>query len=435
MSIKRFQQFFTETDDSGGGGGTALISAAKAEGEEQVKEEITPEKKAFYDRFSAKRPELHPAGESSEPEAQKKEGEQPAVTPPKKIGGSNVPKILEEKRKAEAEREEFRTRAEKFEKEEKPNLEKKISDLEAQIAEGGHTKSEAKALQDKLDAAEAKLIEREASLVNENKELRSRLSFHDLQADPDFQNKYVSPVKNAYTEALDTFQGDAQKVQLLRKAALANGAALQATTIEERQSQEKERNTILSQIKESMDEFAGGQFTAAMNDYIRATKTHAQALIKHEETRAETIKQREEARARQASDTFSQWTNESKRMAPEFDGDVEITGEILETVKELKLDPLAEVQQSAKVLERVITGRGSMQESISMLHRGRVYPALVAKTKAQEHIIKSLRETITKLKGTKAGGDTKDGRENTSTSKEDINHRFRASRPGIQGRE
>ena len=430
MKIKRFQLFLTEDD---GGGTGAAATATTEEHEEPVVETPTEKSKEFYAKFAHNRKELQPQPLETtiEPVEVKKE-ETPA--PIKKIGGSNVPKILEEKRKAEAEREEFKNRAEKFEKEEKPTLEKKISDLEAQIAEGGHTKAEAKALQDRLDAAESKLVEREASLVNENKDLRSRLCFHDIQGDPDLQRDFVLPVKNAYSEAVDTFQGDQQKIALLRKAALANGAALNATTIEERQAQERERNTILSQIKESMDEFAGGQFSAAINDYIRSTKTHANALMKHEETRSELMKRRDETRAQEVSKTFNQWTNESKRMAPEFDGDIKLEGEVLDTIKELKLDPQEEVQEASKVLEKVITGRASMTESIHLLHRGRVYPALVAKAKAQEHIIKGLRETISKLKGTKPGGDSKDGREHNTPAKEDINHRFRASRPGIGGR-
>ena len=421
--------FFEEHDDNKGG--------AREEKEEKVVVEPTQARIDFNARFAHNREDLLPKPiEKVEGEGEETDNKVVVPTkiePIKKGPGANMPKVLEDKRRAEAEREEYKTKLDKFEKEEKPALETKIADLEKKLNEGGHTAAQEKVLQDKLDAAEKKLTEREESLGNENKQLRSRLSFHDIQEDPDFHEKYVKPITASYTEAIDSFQGDDQKVTLLRQAAMANGAALNSTKPEERQAYEKQRNTILSQIADSMDEFTAGQFKQAMNAYIRSSKEHANALGRHEETASEIKKQRAEAKSRAASETFAKWTDHSKRISSEFDDQAKIEGDLADVVKELKIAPDDELTANAKTVEKIITGRATMEESVAMLHRGRILPAVLAKSKALEHQNAELRATIAKLRGTKPKGDAKDGRE-TAEKTEDINHRFRASRPGAMGR-
>lgn len=417
--------------------------AAGSDGEPPVKTEPTQASKDFHAKFAASRDGVAlpagtpgaepPAKESIEPEAVKPEAE-PVVKPiEKKLPGGNLPKILADKRQAEQEREELRGKLEAFEKTEKPALEKKVSELEAKISEGGHTVEELGVLKDKLDIAEKKLVEREDSLVNENKTLRSQLAFHDIQADPDFRKEFVQPMVNAYSEAVESFQSDEAKVNLLRKALLANSASLSASKPEERMAQEKERNAVLSQLSDSLDEFSRGQFTQAMNAYIRATKAHAKALGEHENTRLEISKKRESEQSRRRTEIFSNWTKHNDTIAPNYDAEIKLEGELAEAVKELKLDPTKDVESAGNLVRKIITGQGSMEDSVEILNRGRIYPALVAKTKAQEHIIKGLRDTIKKLRGTKPGGETKDGREGNvehKETREDFNRRFSAGRPG-----
>lgn len=416
---------------AGGGGG--------GDGEEPVKTEVTQEKIDFNARFAASRPgaalspeEVELAKAGATPPVEKKEGVPPVEAPPaRKFPGSNVPKILEEKRNAEKERDELRAKADKFEKEEKPALETKVKELEDKIAAGGHTPAQLQALEGKLAAAETKLAEREEVLVNENKQLRSRLSFHDIQSDPDFQENYVKPMQDAFAEAMDPIRGDDAKTQLLRKALLANSAALSSAKPEERLQQEKERNAVLSQIADTLDDFSKGQFMAAMNAYIRATKEHSAALGEHEKTREEIVKKRGDAMTRQRTEIFSQWTKHNQSVSPTFDPDTEVDEETGKIIKELKLDPDGEVKEAAATIHNVITGQAGMEESVQMLQRGRVYPALKAKLQAREHQIKQLEATIAKLRGTKPAGDSKTTKSEAGpTSREEFNKRFAASRPG-----
>lgn len=433
------QFFYEEPTEGGGGGGT---------GEEKVVVEPTESREAFNKKYAYNRPDLDlPPGLPGLPAEKKDETEVVAddkktlaaaeEKPLFKKPGSNLEKILEQKRTAEKERDELKGKADKFEKEDKPVLEKKVADLEKLIAEGGHTREEATKLNEKLAAAEAKLAERETSLVNENKELRSRLSFHDVQQDPDFKEQFIRPMTAAYSEAVESFQGDDQKTALLRNALLANGAALNSKTVEERRANEKQRQVILSQISDSLDEFSRGQFQQAMNAYIRATKTHAEALGKHEEVRKQIVQKRDALMAQKRGETFAQWTAQNDVAVKGFEGDEKFEGELADVIKELKLNPSEEVSKEDALVKKIITGQGTIADSVRILQQGRVYPALNAKVKAQDHLIKGLKATIAKLKGTKPGGDPKDGREaaaETKTTKADFNSRFSASRPGLRGR-
>lgn len=409
--------------------GTAVAAEADAKSKEEFAD--------FNKQFSSKRQgvELPHGTPGADPEP-KVEGEPPVVAPPvKKPAGSNVPKIVEDKRKAESERDEYKTRLEKYEKEEKPGLEKKVVDLEAKIAEGGHTLAERKELEYKLEAAESRLIEREKTLVNQNKELVSKLSYYDVQEDPDFKKQYVQPMIDSYGEAVESFQADPDKMQLLRKALIANSAALSSGKPEERLAQEKERNAVLSQLTDSLDEFSRGSFTAAMNAYIRATKQHAVALGKHSETQQTISKQREDNKRTERTKIFDTWTTHQKTVESAYDAEIALDGDVADAIKELKLDPDKDAAEFGKMLNKIITGRASMEESVDLLNRGRVYPRLVAKTKAQEHIISGLRATISKLRGAKPGGGAKDGAEHTEKQGEDkaeFNKRFSATRPGLR---
>lgn len=416
-------------DDAGGGGGVSQ----------------SDESKAFHSKFSANRPGLElPIGTPGAKEVsieekvveEKQEAEEkvieekPPLIQPKKPG-SNVPKIIEEKRKAEQERDELRARAEKFEKEEKPTLEKKIADLEAKMSEGGHSTEEREKLQARLDAAETKLADREKSLVNENDQLRTRLAFHDIQQDPIFKKKYVQPMVDAYGSAAESFQNDEQKLNLFRRGLMANSAALSSNKPEERAAAEKERNQYFSQILDSLSEFERGQFTTGVNEYIRATKHHAKALADHEETRKETMREAETNRIKETGKIFETWTTANSQLAKNFDPDTAIEPELEEAIKELGLDFGNDLKKSSSTVERVITGRAEINESIEMLQRGRVYPAMKAKVAAQAHIIKGLQETIKKMRSSRPSG----GKETVvETEKVDINHKFRASRPGVMGR-
>lgn len=420
----------------GGGGGddnddndsTSTVEASEAKKDFNARFSPNREGVALTDEQVATLKAAKPAEKKDEPKPGENNEQPPSAA---KLPGGNLKSILEAKRKAEAEGAELRTKLDKFEKEEKPALEKKVSDLEAKIAEGGHSPAQLKALEDKLSTAEEKLAERETALVNENRGLRERLNFHDIQSDPDFQTSYVKPMSDSFGEATDPIKGDPAKMQLMRKALIANSAALGAPDAETRLAQEKERNAILSQISDSLDEFSRDQFVAGMNGYIRATKQHAAALVKHEETRQEIIKKRTESQTRQRTDIFSQWTKHNDTVATVFDAEAEIDDETAKIIKDLKLEPEKESKEASLTIKKIITGQAGMVESVEMLQRGRLYPVVKAKLAASEHKVKELEATIAKLRGTKATGDSKVAKSETGgESREDFNSRFRASRPG-----
>lgn len=410
MKILTRNIFFAPDDDAGGGTATAIDTSGATN------------LQTFNEKFSARRPGVKlpadvtlpamiptdaekaadaKAREDARTESQKKieANKQPVKGP-----GANVPKILEDKHAAEKERDELKAKLETFEKTDKVNLETKIADLEKKLAEGGNTKEETVALKKKLEETEGKLAERETTLVNEKERLQKKLSFYDAQEDPDFIAKYVVPVTEAYNDAINTFAGDEQKILQLRRALMANSQSLSSTKPEDRVLAEKERNTILSQIKESMDDFSAGQFITAMNQYIRTTVTHAKALQNHEQTTTELKKKRDEMAMTERTRIFDTWNKQFDYTSPTFDEQAKVDDDLKDTLKELKLDPDSEVQELTKVAKRVMIGKATPEESIDLIHKGRIQPALTAKIKALEKVNADLRSTVEKLKGAGTGG-------------------------------
>jgi hypothetical protein len=395
--------------------------------------------KDFLKQFSSSRSEVPdsqrtdeppPAAEDAKPPEGEAEEKKPLIQPKKP--GSNVPRLVEEKRAAEKERDELRARTEKFEKEEKPVLEKKVADLEAQIAGGGHTKAERQALQDKLDTAEKRLADREKALVNENDTLRAELIRHDIRYDPKFKEDYEAPMENKLRQSFDLLQGDEQKKALLNKAFIANNAALLAMRPEDRLAHEKERSAILSQVYESLDEFQRDDFRSTVNEYIALTKKFSHAVGNAPETMKQIEKERGEQSTRAKIQIFKQWTDYNATVATEFDKEAEMDKELAEVVKELKLTPEDEIKEATARVDKIINGRATMEESVEMLQKGRLYPALKAKAAAQDHLIKGLRATIQKLRGAKPSGGDQQQRQDAGgkKTKEDFYGKFKAGRRG-----
>lgn len=424
---KPYHQVFLAPEGDGAGGGDA---------EQPVKVEHTEAAKNFYKGFASSRPDVPDGTRTEAPaesdaaaevkEGEQAEGEKKPLIQPKKPG-SNVPRLVEEKRAAERERDDLRARTEKFEKEEKPALEKKITDLENQIKEGGHTRAEREALQSKLDAAEKKLADREQSLVTENEQLRQELVRHDIRYDPTFKERYEKPMEEKLKQSFDLLQQDQQKAALLNKAFIANNAALLAMRPEDRLAHEKERSAILSQIYESLDEFQREDFRSTVNEYISLTKKFSQAVGNASETMKQIEKERGEEASRQRVKIFKEWTDHNSTVAPTFDKDAELSKELEDTMKELKLTPQEELKQAAEQVDKIINGRASKEESIEMLQRGRVYPVLKAKLQAQDHLIAGLRATIQKLRGAKPTGNEGDAGARTAekTTKSDFYAKFK----------
>jgi hypothetical protein len=457
-------KFYFAPDGEGGGGegegdaaAAAAAEAAKGgEGEGSGEGEAKPTNLAEFNlKFSAKNASPHLAGgapsqadidlvkknsesrhivDDSPPEGETPE--QKAIRERQRRPGSNVPKIVEDKRKAEQERDAAKADYEKY----KTETETRITELQAKIDSGKLSEEREKQYSDRIIDLEASIQTEREELTKKNKDLQSRLSLYDIQQDPQFEKDYIDPVRNSFNDVADTLGADNDKQELLNRALMANAASLRAKTPESKRVAERERDTILSQIEEDLPGFTGKRFAAAMGDYILATKRHAQALENHEVT-AQEIRERVKAQRNESfSKTIETWGRAFDNTGKAYDEELSLTKEEKDAAKELGINLDEELKKTAVKAKKAVSGQAAMEESIELLHEGRLAPAYKARIKVQASKIAALESLVAKLRKGGTGGGTGgagggagagegDGK---PTREEWQRQKFGANRPGLQ---
>lgn len=317
----------------------------------------------------------------------------------KKKPGSNIPDLIEKKRLAEARVAELEPKIAGFEA--------TITDLQKKIHSGEFSPKKEQEWQAKIEALETQVAKDKESLVNENKKLLSRLTYHDLQEDPEFQKQFIQPVVSAYQEAVEIVSGDEKQMQLINRAMMANSSALRATTKEEKMAAEKERDTILSGIVDDLGNFSGNRFAKAMTEYISNTQKHARALQEHEKTNQELKQQFQERQEQEYANRISAWDKTYQTTEHAYADDETLSPDELKIAKEIGIDPDEDLKEAKSIAKGTLNGKANMVAAVDLLHRGRVYPALKARIAVKNQIIKEKDELIAKLRGSGTdGGET-----------------------------
>ncbi len=343
----------------------------------------------------------------------------------KKKPGSNVPDLLEKKRQAEARVAELEPKIAGFET--------TIKELQAKIDSGDFSDKKEKEWQAKIEALETQVTKDKETLVNENKKLLSRLTYHDLQEDPEFQNRYIAPVVSAYNEAVDIVSSDEKTMQLINRAIMANSSALRANTKEERNAAEKERDDILSGIVDDLGNFKGQRFGKAMTDYISNTQKHARALIEHEKTNQELKQQYKERQDQEYASRMETWEKTYAVTEQNYVADETLSADELKIAKELGLEPDGELNEAKRIAKGTLTGKVKVVEAIDIIHRGKVYSVMQARIAIRDHQLKEKDELIAKLRGSGTSGGDANGngheqRKEEPKKTEDMLYKYRASR-------
>lgn len=358
--------------------------------------------------------------------------------------GSNIHKILEDKRKAESERDELKKKVTEFEETKKTN-DAKIVELQGKIESGEFSSKKEAEFKGKIEKLEADTAAEREGLVKENERLRTRVSYYDLSEDKTFNDKYVQPVVEAYTAAASAIGNDEKLMELLDRAVSANAHALGAQKKEARLAAERDRDALLTQIEEALPGFTGKRFSAAVGAYIDKTQTHAEALSKHEET-AKTM--REQARTENTTryaKTLETWNNLYTASDTKFLEDAALSKEDAERAKEMGLKWEDELKESSTLGKKVVNGQATPSESIEMVHRGRVYPVLKAQIAVLQARLTAAEKVIDKQRkgGTGGGSDTRDkvkdepkngviGADGKKMTRSEWHKKFGASRPGLR---
>lgn len=438
---------FTEGEGGGGGGGgegegedkpknlkefASQFSVSKVNpmliGKPPTQAQIDAVKKnsgeAIVDDSEEGEEELSP----EEKEEKRKQAQEQLEQQRRKGPGANKPKILEDKRKAEAERDAAKAEFEKFKKE----SETKINELQAKIDSGKFSEAKEKEFTDKITKLESEIQTERESLTKENQKLKTRLGYYDLAENEDFQKTYMEPVTSAYQDAIDAIGADEAKQGLLDRALMANAAALRAPTPQARLAAEKERDNLLSQIEESLPGFTAKRFASSMGDYIMAAKRHAAALLNHEQTAKEMREKFQQERTKSYARTVETWGKTFDATSSGYDEETKMEKDDIAKAKELGLrDPDEEAKALAIRARKVVTGQGTMDDSIELVQKGRVYPVLKAKLAVTEHRLKDALAQIAKLrKGGTGGGEQGNRQGDGKQTRAEWQSKFSANRAG-----
>ncbi len=303
-----------------------------------------------------------------------------------------VERQIEENRKLKEE-------LEKYKRDEVPKFETKIQELERLVSESTSTK-ETNHYQEQLNKANQEKLDVEHALSKQIQELRSKLDFHDISSNPDFQRNYVEPLKSTYESARQLLGNDPTLVSTFSRAVNANAAIYNSQTEADRQAAESDRDQAFDEITNSLSQFKQYQFAEQVNNFIKAAKSHNAALANFEETKKtiiETSKQREQEGRNKFLNT---WRDSYKNTQQEIDSATSVPDEVSEYMKEkgIKYD-LSRDEAIALSATQQSNEEASVEDMNRLIHQGRTYQKLQAQIKAYQQMVKEKNEYIEQLKG------------------------------------
>ncbi len=303
-----------------------------------------------------------------------------------------VERQIEENRKLKEE-------LEKYKRDEVPKFETKIQELERLVSESTSTK-ETNHYQEQLNKANQEKLDVEHALSKQIQELRSKLDFHDISSNPDFQRNYVEPLKSTYESARQLLGNDPTLVSTFSRAVNANAAIYNSQTEADRQAAESDRDQAFDEITNSLSQFKQYQFAEQVNNFIKAAKSHNAALANFEQTKKtiiETSKQREQEGRNKFLNT---WRDSYKNTQQEIDSATSVPDEVSEYMKEkgIKYD-LSRDEAIALSATQQSNEEASVEDMNRLIHQGRTYQKLQAQIKAYQQMVKEKNEYIDQLKG------------------------------------
>lgn len=306
--------------------------------------------------------------------------------------GGFVQKQIEENRRLKEE-------LEKFKKDEIPKYEGKIAELE-KLVQNSETTAEANHYQSQLNKANEEKVELEQNLSKEIQELRSKLDFHDLTTNPDFQKQFVEPIQKSYNAARQIIGNDNALLNMFQRAINANASIFNHSTEEDRAAAMRDRDEAFEEITNSLGTFKQVRFADAIKDYLDSTVQHAQALINHTQTKQD-IEAQAKRKAQEARSQFiNTWRDSYKKQAEEVENEISISEDIQTYMKEKGITfdtsrddaiALSATQQS--------NDEASVDEMNRLINQGRAYKKLQAQVKALQEMVKEKDSYIKSLKG------------------------------------
>lgn len=306
--------------------------------------------------------------------------------------GGFVQKQIEENRRLKEE-------LEKFKKDEIPKYENKISELE-KLVQNSQTTAEANHYQEQLNKANEAKAELEQNLSKEILELRSRLEFHDLTTNPDYQKQYVEPIQINYNAAREILGTDQELLNLFQRAVTANAATFTQVNEADKAAAIRERDEAFDEITNSLGTFKQVRFADYVKNYLDSTARHAQSLMNHQQTKLEIETQAKRKAQNARNEYINTWRDSYKKQSQEVEQEITISDDVLSYMKEKGISydtsrddaiALATTQQSNE--------EASVDEMNRLINQGRAYKKLQAQVRALQEMVNEKDTYINKLKG------------------------------------
>jgi hypothetical protein len=303
-----------------------------------------------------------------------------------------VERQIEENRKLKEE-------LEKYKKDEIPKFEIKIQELERMVSESTSTK-EANHYQEQLNKANQEKLDVEQQLSEQIKELRGKLDFHDITSNPDFKKTYLDPIKSTYDTARQLLSNDPELLKTFTRAVNANASSFNATSEEERQAAEFDREQAFDEIANSLSQFKQYQFAEQANKFVKATQDHHSALVNFEETKQNILQTAKQKEQEGRNKYLNQWREGYKNTQQEIDRATEIPDTIADYMKEkgIKYD-ISRDEAIALAATQQTNEQASVEDMNRLIHQGRAYQKIQAQLKAYQEMVKEKDEYIAQLKG------------------------------------
>jgi hypothetical protein len=286
----------------------------------------------------------------------------------------------------------------KYQEQNVDELNKKIADLESQLA-SADTKKEAMELANKLARIEKERDELVNQYAEETKKLRDRLDFYELESNPEFQRRYVAPMTALYKEALDIVETDAQLKRAFQKALTANESFLRTMGTPDSAEFARDRDSIISEIIEGLAPFHQQRFAGIMNEFIRASKNHAQALIDHQQTSQEIFKDINQQKQTEAQKAIRAWTESLNRTRKAIEPELQIDKETETIIKKAGIE--VNTERDEAIARAIVTDSSPYKadDITRVINQGALFPKAQAIIKAQQVQISELRSLVEKLQG------------------------------------
>ena len=313
------------------------------------KEEVEKKARDATDRLQQRKEEVR--AQEKEPKEDKTPGEK----------GGFVKKTIEEKRKAEAEREAALEELKNFKDVEVPKLNTQIEQLQKKIDSGELSSTREKEFQSRIDALEKEKKEGAEALSKELSQTRSKLALYDLREDPQFVETYVRPMAVSINKLSSLVDQDPQRAQVLEQALMANQHAITANNPHTKKVAEQQRDEMVDAILEGWPETTKRRFSTVFEDFINTSEAQAVALARHQETSQELRRKGVVQQQENSKQVLRVWRAEYDALEGQFKEDLELPKEIRDRLKEIKY--IYEPDEIQSEIETVLSGRADIPEA------------------------------------------------------------------------